>query len=160
MMGRIAAVAAAAPICAWALWQWVYVPNHCNAAITGIDARTTAAEQTVGSYELLLRARRNLEDLARLRARCRSDVRVFMLAGANEELVGRLEDAERSYEQAMRTDQRPEVQAALARVQLRLGKVDAAVENFIGAARFDPNAVIYESEEIRRRVRERVRGAR
>lgn len=159
MIARVAAVAAAVLLGAWALWRWVYLPVHCNAAVTDVDARTTMAEETASDYERLVRARRNLEDLAPLRRRCRADVRVFMLAGANEELVGRIEEAERSYEQALRTDQRPEVHAALARVQIRLGRIDAAIENFTAAARFDPNAIIYESEEVRRRVREKI-GAR
>ena len=80
-----------------------------------------------------------------------------MLMGANQELIGRVEDAERSYREALTIEQRPEIYMALALAQVQLGRVDDAVENYVTAARFGPQ-ILYElpSDELTRRVQERL----
>lgn len=157
MIARIAAVAVAALLGAWALVRFVYVPHRCNAGITAAEVATAAAEETTSDYDRLVRARRNLELLAGLRESCPTEVRVPMLTGANLEFVGRAEDALASYQEALRVDQRPEIYVEMARMQLQLGQVDQAVASYVAATRFSPlvlDGIL--SEEIKRRVREQL----
>lgn len=158
VVARVAAVALATLIGVWALLCFSYHPHRCNAGVTAAHVGTTAAQATASDYGRLVRARRNLELLAGLRETCTTNVRVPMLIAANEELVGRPEDALRSYQHALSIDRRPEIYTARALVQLRLGKVDEAVKSYAAALSFSPYLIeAIESREIRRRVAERLR---
>lgn len=156
---RIGAVVAAAIVCGLLLVRWAYIPHHCNGAITRITASTEIADGTPDDYRRLVRARRNLEELKAIRPWCAAtEVRVPVLTAANEEMVGRPEDAIRSYDQALQVDRRAEIYAARARLQVRLGRIDEAVESYAVAARMDVTELDrIGSEEILRRVRERLR---
>jgi tetratricopeptide (TPR) repeat protein len=156
---RIAAVVAAGIVCALLLVRWVYIPHHCNGAVTNITTSTEIADATPNDYDRLVRARRNLEELAAIRPWCAAtEVRVAVLTAANEEMVGRPEDAVRSYDQALEVDRRAELYAARARLQVRLGRIDEAVESYAIASRMDVTELDrIGSEEILRRVRERLR---
>ena len=161
MIARVAAMAAAAVLCAWALVEWVYVPVRCSMAVTQFSRRTDAALKSTDDYQRIVRARRNLADFAWMRERCAADVRVPMLAAGNERLLGRLEEALRSYEAALAADRRPEIYAAHAETLLLLGRMDEAAESYIAAARFAPEVMgTVPSEEIQRRVEERLRARR
>ena len=161
MIARVAAVTAAALLCAWGLVHLAYVPHRCNAEITRLTARTDAAGKPASDYERLLRVRRNLQDLEPLRETCPTEVRVPMLMGANHEIAGRPEDALRSYREALAIEQRPEIYVAIAVQQIQTGRVDEAIDNYVTAARFDPNLVPeIHSRELRRRVAERLRVTR
>jgi tetratricopeptide (TPR) repeat protein len=154
---RYVAIAVAAALGAWAFWEWSWTPVQCNDRVSRLMAQTDAAERTTGEYARLVRARRNLEELAALRERCPREVRVPVLIGANEELVGRLNDAAASYSEALRIEQRPEIYAALATAQVQLGLVDQAVENYVLAARFHPLTLeSIQSEELHRRINARL----
>lgn len=111
------------------------------------------AATTRDDYQRTVRIRRNLADLAELREHCPTEVRVAMLIGANEELAGRLDAAERSYRSALAIEQRPEIHVAIALVQIQTGRVDEAVASYVTAARFGPQ-IIDEivNEELRARV--------
>ena len=154
---RIAIGCVAAGIGGWLMFHFVYRPHRCNAQISELTARTDATSQTSSDYGRLQRARRNLDDLARLREECPTSVRVPMLMGANQELIGRVEDAERSYREALTIEQRPEIYMALALAQVQLGRVDDAVENYTSAVRFGPQIIDeLPSDELTRRVQERL----
>lgn len=155
MITRIVTVAVAALVGGWALARYAYEPHRCNAAITAVDVSTTVAAADANDYARLVRARSNLQRLAALGETCPTDVRVPMLTGANEELVGRPEDAIRSYDHALTIEQRPEIYVARASVQLGLGRLDEAVKSYVQAARFAPDVEIA-SEEIRARVKEQL----
>lgn len=158
MIGRIAAVAAAVVLAAWSLVRWSWEPNRCNAELSALEGETIRAENTTDPYVRLVRARRNLERLNGLRRPCANEVRTPVLLAANEELVGRIEDAERDYLEALRIEHRPEIYMALGNVQIQLGKVDAAVDSYTMAVRFHPVAIDQiRSEEVQRRIRERLR---
>lgn len=161
LTARLGAVMVAVVVGAWALFHFAWIPHRCNAVSTAADRGTTAAEQTANDYERLVRARRNLQLLAGLRTSCPTDVRVPMLGAANELLVGRPEDALRTYRDALRIDQRLEIYVAMAETQIRLGRIDEGVASYVTAARFDPSRVetIF-SEEVRRRVEEQLRASR
>jgi tetratricopeptide (TPR) repeat protein len=150
---RVAIVCAAAAIGAWALVHWVYRPYDCNRKLSALAARTVAAAETADGYQRTVRARRNLEELMPLREACPTAVRVPMLIGANEELVGRLEDAERSYRAALAIEPRPEIHVAIAKVAIQQGRVDDFVANYAAAVRFAP-PILEEilPEELKKRV--------
>ncbi|MEO8381359.1 MAG: hypothetical protein ABI779_16995 [Acidobacteriota bacterium] len=158
VLARGAAVIATSILCGWAFVHWVYNPLACNAAITDLTRRTALITDSPGDYQRIARARRNIEALHELRAMCPMDVRVPMLLAANEEALGRLDDAVRSYRDALNTGPRPEIQAALGDALIQLGRTEEAVEQYVTAARFNPNMLeLLPSEEVRRRVEERVR---
>ena len=161
MIARVAAIAVAAVLCVWALVQWVYVPERCSIAVTELSRRTHGALETGHEYERIVRARRNLADFGWMREQCASDVRVPMLTAANERLLGRLEEALRSYDAALAADRRPEIYAARGETLLLLGRMDEAAESYIAAARFAPDLMgVVPSEEIQRRVEEHLRARR
>ena len=157
---RIVVVVATAALGGWALLHFAWRPHQCNAEISLLTARTDAAERTPDGYDRIVRARRNLQDLARLRDTCPTAVRVPMLTGANEELAGRPEDAERSYRSALSIEPRPEIYVAIAMVAIEQGRIEESIESYVTASRFAP--ATFEnipSHEIKERVRDRL-GAR
>lgn len=153
MIARIAVTCLGAAACGAALMHFAYGPYRCNATVSRLTARTDAAERTAGDYERIVRARRNLADLAGLRDSCPTQVRVPVLIGANQEVLGRLDDAAESYRSALEIEQRPEIYMALAKVQIQLGRIDDAVANYVTAARFAPPIVQWiPSADVRERV--------
>ena len=157
MTGRIGVTAAAAVLAAWAVFHFAWHPYRCNAEVSAIEAATLAAEQVADTYGRTVRARRNLQRLAGLRESCGNEVRVPVLIGANQEILGRLPDAELMYRKALSIEQRPEIYTALARVQIQRGQIDAAVESYTTAARFHrPVLDEIRSEELQRRILERL----
>jgi tetratricopeptide (TPR) repeat protein len=157
VIARVLVIAAAAVVSVWALRAWVYAPVHCNAEVTALELQTDLAGNTTDSYERTVRARRNLERLAELRAMCPAEVRVPVIIATNEELVGRLEDAAAHYAEALRIEERPEIHAELGRVQVELGRVDQAVESYATAGRFHPLMLSsIGSEELLQRVQRRL----
>jgi tetratricopeptide (TPR) repeat protein len=159
IVGRVAVVLVAMALCGWLLLRWAYTPLRCNIDLTALTQRTGLASETSSDYERLSRLRRNLEDLAALEDRCRMDVRLYMLVGQNEEMLGRDEDAIRSYEQALTVDRRPEIYSAIGFALIRLGRVDEAVPMYVQAARFlYPDPIVIPSELVERRVAEILRG--
>lgn len=160
MSARIAVTLLAAAACGAALLHFAYGPYRCNVMISELTVRTDAAERAVEDYERVVRARRNLADLAPLRDSCATEVRVPMLMGANQEVVGRLDDAAESYRSALGIEQRPEIYMALAGVEIQLGRIDDAVANYVAAARFAPHIVQWiASADLRDRVVANVRTA-
>jgi tetratricopeptide (TPR) repeat protein len=153
-----AAVAVAALACSvWAIHRFAAVPQQCNAAISELTSRTNAAAGIASDYDRLRRVRRNLEELQPLRRACPTQVRVPFLIGANFELSGQPAEALRHYRDALTVDRRPEIYVAIALVQLQLGDVDGAIDNYVIAARFDKYIVgEIASPEVQRRVRERL----
>lgn len=162
LMGRMTVVLAAAIVCGLLLVRSAYLPWRCNAVVSRVTGATELAITLQSDYERLVLARRNLEELAGIRAGCEAtEVRVPMLTAANQEIIGRAEDAIRSYDQALRVDQRPEIYIARAEVEISLGRLEDAVNSYTIAARLSPPIVEnIGSEELRRRVGERIRASR
>lgn len=160
-IASLAAVLAMAVLCGWALLRWASAPYSCNAAVTRLTRQTTLVTESAATYARVTRARRNIEDLRALAPRCPTEVRVLMMIGANEEVLGRYEDAALSYRRALRVEQRPEIHAALADALIQLGRTGEAVEHYTVAARFNPAILeLAPSVEVQRRTAERLRDPR
>lgn len=161
LLVRAAALIATSILCGWAMVHWVYTPLACNGAVTDLTRRTTLITDSPGDYHRIARARRNIEALREVRILCPTDVRVPMLIAANEEALGRFDDAVRSYRDALSTGSRPEIHAALGHALIQLGRTEEAVEQYVIAARFDPTMLeLPPSEEVRRLAGERLRAGR
>ncbi len=155
MIARLLVVAAAIVVSAWAVFRYAWEPVHCNAVVSQVEADTIAAEQLTDPYAQMRRGQHNLARIAALH--CATEVRVPVLLAANEELMERFEDAAGHYDEALRMEQRPEIYFALGNVQVRLGRIDEAVESYARAVRLH-EPLIYEipSEEVRRRTADRL----
>lgn len=150
-------IVAAALSCGFAFWRWVVLPYRCNASVTEIAARTDLAAKAESDYERVVLARRNLEQLGPLASSCPAEVRIPMLEGANFELLGQLDDALRSYGEALAIDRRPEIYSAVASVQIQSGRVEEGIATYVTAARYAPGIIdVIESPEVMRRVQERL----
>jgi tetratricopeptide (TPR) repeat protein len=158
---RIAVILLALAGSAWAIHKWSYQPYACNAAMTEITGATRAGDHLRSDYSKFQRAQRNIERLQQLERQCRSDVRLYILLAANESAAGRPEDAIEAYHKALTIDRRSEIYYGLAEQLVQLGRTDEAVEVFLTAARFNPNAMDWvPSPEIHRRVTERLQKPR
>ena len=155
---RVLTVAAAAAACAWALFDWVYLPQSCNAAVSELARRTTLVGESRGDFQYVTRAKKNLEDLLALRPQCTTELQIPVLIATNEESLGRYEEAIRSYQDALTIDRRPELYVAIGDALIQLGRSDEAVELYVTAARFNPGVLENgASEEVVRRAAERLR---
>jgi tetratricopeptide (TPR) repeat protein len=154
-------VIVAAVFLLWALPRFVYEPHACNRMVTDLTRRTALAYETGRDYARIDRARRNIQELHVLRDRCPTDVRSYMLIGGNQEILGRHDDAIRSYQQALTVERRPEIHAAIADALILTGRHDEAVANYVIAARFNP-AIVQNipSEVVAQRVEARLRERR
>lgn len=158
---RVFVIIVAAIVCAWAIRQWAWRPYSCAVAINDVIGMTRAAGELRGDYAVVQRADANLDRLRTIEPQCSADVRIYALMGNNEELAGRALNAVHAYEKALTLDPRPEIYVAMGNQLMQLGRIDEAVESFVAAARFAPGALDeVTSEEIVRRVRERVPAAR
>jgi tetratricopeptide (TPR) repeat protein len=160
MAARAAAILVAAIVCGWLLVRWAYAPLACNIALSRLTQRTDLAMKTTADYVRLTRLRQNLEDLRRLEGRCALDVRLYMLKAANDEVLGRDEDAVYAYRQALQIDRRPEIYSSLGFAFIRLGRFEEAAQNYAVAARFTNEITNIPSEEVERRVVEILRGGK
>lgn len=158
---RAIVILAAMAGCGWLLVRWAYPPLHCGKALTDLTQRTALASETTDDYERVSRLRRNLEDLYANERQCRTDIRLYMLVAENEEMLGRDDDAIRTYEQALTIDRRPEIYTALGFALIRRGRIDDAVKMYVLAAHFRyPDDLEIPSEVVARRVKETVRAQR
>ncbi len=156
---KIVFLTAAAVATLAALRRWTYEPYRCEAELTLITGSTRASNDLPGLYAREQRATRNLKLLDDLRTRCDPDVRIPFLIGENESNAGHHERALRAYEEALKIDRRPEIYLAIGGELIQLGRMDAAIENYLTAMRF--GAYVDEqipSEEVLRRVRMRFGG--
>jgi tetratricopeptide (TPR) repeat protein len=160
-VGRLAIVIVAAVLVLWGSQRFVYEPHACNRMVTDLTRRTSLAYDTGRDFTRIDRARRNLQELGALRERCPTDVRGYMLIGANEEILGRHDDAIRSYRQSLAIEQRPEIHAAIGDALIQTGRVDEAVESYFTAVRFNPGVMQnIQSELVAERVAARLRAQR
>jgi tetratricopeptide (TPR) repeat protein len=158
VLGRIVILAATVVVCTWALWNWCVVPMQRNAALTAITASTEAMD-TLPDYAKEQRAGANIERLQKLREQWNADVRVPFLIGVNESSAGHHQKAADAFEEALTLDRRPEIYLARGSEMVALGRTDDAVENYVIAVRFGASLNdAGQSEEIERRVQERMHG--
>jgi tetratricopeptide (TPR) repeat protein len=115
----------------------VTIPRFtCNIEKSSVRA-VTRAHRIATDFERTTRAR----DLA---ARCRRCLAYFpddynfqFMLALNEEMMGRFDDAVRSYERALELNERPEIYSRLGLLRLRMGDTERARADLFKAALFD-----------------------
>lgn len=137
LLRRLAALAIVV-VAPFALYRLVFVPWRCN-NIEGAVNRSLDIDGSLaptGDFRLRDTAERNLRMLQACLDRCKTDVNLPVLAGANLLVLGRTEAAAQLYQRALQYDHRPEIYLALATAQSYLGQRDAAVANAVRGADF------------------------
>jgi tetratricopeptide (TPR) repeat protein len=114
----------------------VWEPYRCNVIKKSLEQNTLKLFDYADQYVVAQKARYYLATLASCGDP--TDIDLYMLRAANYRVLGRLTDAEATYQMALRYDQRPEIFFNLAQIQLALGKRDEAIENYSTAVRFNP----------------------
>ena len=139
-----------------AIWSWSIAPIRCIATLALIKPLTIRAVEA-GSDAAMPQARVNLERLDPCMRSCDNNIDNYMLAAANERILGHLPEAEKLYEGALQWDRRPEIYFNLGLLQLDLQKTDAALANLERASIFNAeyvDAIPY--PEIRENIRKKV----
>ena len=144
---RLAAVLAAAA----ALYRLVVLPYRGNLVLQAVVESSAIAQKTSPQIAVIM-ARSNVAELERIAAGRRLDPAWYMLYGANCEMLERLPAAENAYTGALRVDDRPELYVNRAMIRLHLGQTDAAIADFVYAARFNPAVLQQIDGELRARV--------
>ena len=146
------AVRAAVVIVAVAALYWLCVlPYRGNLVMREVTERSSLARLAEPSRTAVL-ARENLAMLEQIARSRRLDPAWYMLYAANCQLLGRLPQAADAYTRALRIDDRPELYANRAGVLLALGQTDAAVADYVRAARFNPHVLDELGGDLRARV--------
>ena len=144
---RMAALVAAG----YAIDQLCIAPYRGNLILREVAARSLLA-QSLDDRRATDIAHTNLHDLDQTASGRRLDPAWYLLYGTNCEILGRWTEAEATYTNALRIDDRPEIYVNRGLVRLHLGQTDLAVSDLATAARFDPS-VLYQLEgELRARV--------
>jgi tetratricopeptide (TPR) repeat protein len=154
---RYAIAAAAIALGAWALHAFCVLPYRCNVLSQSMLPPTTLAFRNAETVKGRILARSNLDTLAAcFGAACR-DVSIDMLAAANYRSVADYEAAIRTYGDALRRDERPEIYLNLAAAEVAAGRRDAAREHLFRAAQFNPYTISQiEDGALRHEVVERM----
>jgi len=160
-IARIAIVTAVAAFCVYAFRVWVYAPYACDLMVTDLRNRTATMLDMKDDVAATAMARENLTDLYALRDRCPTEPRAYTMIGATLDRLGRYDEIIPVMQDALKIDRRPEFYVAIGDADVRLGRTDDAAENYATAARFRSNVLeIIQSEEVLRRVQERLRAPR
>jgi O-antigen ligase len=112
-------------------------PWQCNVAEKEIQTRTSLTYDSVSDPIVASRnAHENLAALEPCLDAAPNDVALYMLAAANDRLIGRDADAATMYRRALHYDRRPELYYNLGVVELQLHQRDAAIADLLTAASF------------------------
>ena len=109
----------------------------CNIRKREIENSTANTLNETDPMRAARRARRTLEMLSVCEEDLRHDVDFYMLAAANDRILGAQADAEAMYAKGLELDRRPELYYGLGSVQLEQGKTSAAVASFVNAVTFN-----------------------
>ncbi|HXI13987.1 MAG TPA: hypothetical protein VNM92_15285 [Thermoanaerobaculia bacterium] len=124
-----------------AIWHCSIVPLRYEVALQRLEAATLAAVNMQESQSRIL-ARRTRERVRKYTRRFPDDVRLAMIEGVNERILGQPSAAVTAYERALRYDRRPEIYLNLALAQEEAGRRDEAARNLASALRFAPEMAI------------------
>lgn len=134
---RWTAAAVTALVAAFLWRELVVEPYRCNIAKAELQKSTTALLSMPAGPRTASAVR---EGLARAR-HCLEvtpwDVEMHMILAVHYRLLGRLEEAARAYEEALRFDHRPELYFSLGMVELEMNRRAEAVTSFAKASAFD-----------------------
>jgi tetratricopeptide (TPR) repeat protein len=118
-------------------WRLAWQPWQCNIAKKEIEARTNMAyDVVVDTFRVSRMARTNMAALEPCLAAMPTDVSLYMLAAANDRLVGRVDEAATMYRKALQYDRRPELYYNLGLMELALKQRGPAVADLLTAVRF------------------------
>jgi tetratricopeptide (TPR) repeat protein len=99
-------------------------------------------------------ARANIGALIRCEDSQPPDINLYMLLGANYQIVEEWDRAVAAYESALRIDRRPEIYLSLGTCHLETGEEQKAIDAFVAACAFAPAMI----EEVPAAIREQVTG--
>lgn len=137
-----AAVAAASLVVAgiagaFLAWRIAWQPWQCNVTKKAVEARTQLTyDVVVDTFRVSRNARANLTALELCLKTAPDDVALYMLAAANERLIGRFDEAATMYRKALQYDRRPELYYNLGLMELALNQRHAAVADLLTAVSF------------------------
>ena len=133
-LAKIAAALLILGAAALAIRRIVYEPYRCGMLAYRIDLRTEALRRTSNPMLVQSGARENLAELAPCLASTPWNVRLHMLAGANEHQRGNYDASAAAYARALEYDRRPEIEHALGLALLDTGRRPEAMRHLIAAA--------------------------
>ncbi|HEX3069801.1 MAG TPA: O-antigen ligase family protein [Thermoanaerobaculia bacterium] len=112
-------------------------PWQCNLSEKVIQARTSLTYDSVTDpIQASHNAHENLAALEPCLEAAPQDIALYMLAAANDRLIGRDADAATMYRRALQYDRRPELYYNLGVVELQLHQRDAAIADLLTAVSF------------------------
>jgi tetratricopeptide (TPR) repeat protein len=135
---RILAAGVIGAVSLFALRSCVVIPAQCMTRVKTVEDQTRLALEASGNFQAVVLARQNIDVLRRCENHYPLDVNVYMLEGANFQIMQQLDRASAAYEKALRIDRRPEIYFNLGVVQLELKDREKARANFISAVTFAP----------------------
>jgi tetratricopeptide (TPR) repeat protein len=122
----------------FALRSCVVIPAQCMTRVKFVEEQTKLALAARTGLEAIVLARENIAVLRRCENHYPLDVNVYMLEGANYQIMSQLPRASEAYEKALRIDRRPEIYFNLGIVELEMKNRDRARTNFMSAVTFAP----------------------
>jgi hypothetical protein len=138
---RPLALAVIGALCAWALVRWVYTPYRCQREIAALGNSTKLADETAVDSRAAPLAQQNLRRARELEKPCRTCLTLYPIIAANEQILGRDDDAIATWRRAMAIAQRPEMHLAIGIIHMRRGHMDEAMNEFVIGGRFNPRIV-------------------
>lgn len=112
-------------------------PWQCNLTEKKVQARTSLTYDNVAdAVQTSRNAHENLAALEPCLDVAPHNIALYMLAAANERLIGRDADAATMYRRALQHDRRPELYYNLGVVELQLHQHDAAIADLLTAVSF------------------------
>lgn len=141
MTGRVSAAALTILLAGLALDKVCLDPYVCNLRLSSLRKATERAFADADGQRAAIVARTLLVQIADCRPAFEQRSARAMLTAANERILGRLEEALRSYEFALDSDRRPELFLNAGLVLSQLNEHERARDNLAAAGFFDPNMI-------------------
>lgn len=141
-MPRKLAAAAVTLVAALAFYRWCYLPWRCNLADARLLRQTTFAMDAAPAPRAMALARSTWAAAVRLLDGCPCSINLYMIAAANDQLLGQDEHAVEMYSRALHYDRRPELFLQLGLAEWRLGRRDQARQHLTAATAFNPELLL------------------
>jgi tetratricopeptide (TPR) repeat protein len=148
----IASRAAAVLLFAGAVYRLCVLPVRASHVLRVVDARTHFALERSSDEKAMKLAEGNLERLHEVAPGCALDVDYFLLSAINHGIVHRPQEALQDLDRGQRVEDRPEIYFNRGMILFEAGQIDAAVNSFAIAARFNPLLLDNLQGELRTRV--------
>lgn len=134
------------------------VPSiRCNLAKGEINRDVRGRLAGIGNeYERIVRARRNIAKCQECLAIFPEDYQLHMLRAANLRILGRYDEAVRTFEHALTLTERPEIYAQIGELEIERGNVEAARRALLKAATFNITFVKTVDQPLRGEIYEAV----